>query len=190
APESAVAVPQTAFLQKGLFRGAGAKKRIQVRVTRTADRVEAEYIGEPRPEGLAGRLLSPSGGVVTHFDRFILPSIAQVEDRLGDENHFLITTLGTPVEDFRPRLKAAILFRPRFPGRLVQLFIEPVARRIFNQDAAMLKRQSEAARRFGGEHYTSTEIDVLGLQIWQLLKRAERGEPPPEDWRREFEMEV
>jgi phenylpropionate dioxygenase-like ring-hydroxylating dioxygenase large terminal subunit len=188
--ENALDVPHTAFLHKGLFRGAGAKQRIRVRVTRAADRVEAEYIGEPRPEGIAGKMLSPSGGVVTHFDRFILPSIAQVEYRLGAENHFLITTLCTPVEDFRTRLNAVILFRTRFPGWLVRLLIEPVARRIFNQDAAMLKRQTEAARRFGGEHFTSTEIDVLGLQIWQLLKRAERGEPPAEEWRREFEMEA
>ncbi|HEY1375095.1 MAG TPA: aromatic ring-hydroxylating dioxygenase subunit alpha [Candidatus Binatia bacterium] len=188
--ENALDVPHTAFLHKGLFRGAGAKKRIRVRVARTGDRVEAEYIGEPRPEGIAGKMLSPSGGVVTHFDRFILPSIAQVEYRLGEENHFLITTLCTPVEDFRTRLNAAILFRTRFPGWLVRLLIEPVARRIFNQDAAMLKHQTEAARRFGGERYTSTETDVLGLQIWQLLKRAERGEAPAEDWRREFEMEV
>ena len=188
--ENALDVPHTAFLHKGLFRGAGAKQRIRVRVRRAGDRVEAEYIGEPRPEGIAGRLLSPSGGVVTHFDRFILPSIAQVEYRLGEENHFLITTLCTPVEDFRTRLNAAILFRTRFPGPLVRLFIEPVARRIFNQDAAMLKRQSEAARRFGGEHYMSTEIDVLGLQIWQLLKHAEKGELSVDEWRREFEMEV
>ena len=188
--ENALDVPHTAFLHKGLFRGAGAKQRIRVRVRRAGDRVEAEYIGEPRPEGIAGRLLSPSGGVVTHFDRFILPSIAQVEYRLGEENHFLITTLCTPVEDFRTRLNAAILFRTRFPGPLVRLLIEPVARRIFNQDAAMLKRQSEAARRFGGEHYMSTEIDVLGLQIWQLLKHAEKGELSVDEWRREFEMEV
>src|SRR5262249_7430614 len=125
--ENPLDVPHTAFLHKGLFRGARATQRIQVRVPRTGEGVEAEYTGEPRPEGLAGRLLSPSGGVVTHFDRFILPSIAQVEYRLGDENHFLITTLCTPVEDFRTRLNAAILFRTRFPGRLVQLFIEPVA---------------------------------------------------------------
>ena len=37
-----------------------------------SDRVEAEYLGEPRPEGLAARILSPSGGTVVHFDRFFL----------------------------------------------------------------------------------------------------------------------
>jgi len=188
--ENALDVPHTAFLHKGLFRGSGRTNRIQVRVTRTADRVEAEYIGEPRPEGLAGKILSPSGGVVAHSDRFILPSIAQVEYRLGAENHFLITTLATPVEAFRTRLYAAILFRTRFPGWLVRVLIEPVALRIFRQDAAMLARQTEAARRFGGEHYASTEVDVLGLQIWQLLKRAEKGEAPADEWRREFEIEV
>ncbi len=188
--ENALDVPHTAFLHKGLFRGAGRVHRIKVRVARSADRVEAEYIGEPRPEGLAGRLLSPSGGVVEHFDRFILPSTAQVEYRLGRENHFLITTIATPVEDFRTRLYAVIHFRTRFPGRLVRLLIEPVARRIFSQDAAILKRQADSVRRFGGEHYTSTEVDVLGLQIQQLLKRAAAGEVSVEEWQREFEMEV
>jgi phenylpropionate dioxygenase-like ring-hydroxylating dioxygenase large terminal subunit len=189
--ENALDVPHTAFLHKGLFRGAGRTHRIRARVTRSATQIEAEYIGEPRPEGLAGRILSPSGGVVTHFDRFILPSIAQVEYRLGSENHFLITTLCTPVEDFRTRLYASILFRTRFPGWLVRLILEPVALRIFRQDAEMLKRQSDAVRRFGGEHYRSTEVDVLGLQIWQLLKRAEAGElAPSEEWQREIELDV
>jgi phenylpropionate dioxygenase-like ring-hydroxylating dioxygenase large terminal subunit len=189
--ENALDVPHTAFLHKGLFRGAGRTHRIRARVTRSATQIEAEYIGEPRPEGLAGRILSPSGGVVAHFDRFILPSIAQVEYRLGSENHFLITTLCTPVEDFRTRLYASILFRTRFPGWLVRLILEPVALRIFRQDAEMLKRQSDAVRRFGGEHYNSTEVDVLGLQIWQLLKRAEAGElTPSEEWKREIELDV
>ena len=39
-----------------------------------------------------GRILSPSGGIVTHFDRFLLPCIAQVEYQLGEENHILIST--------------------------------------------------------------------------------------------------
>lgn len=188
--ENALDVPHTAFLHKGLFRGAGTTHRIRVRVTRRASAVEAEYIGEPRPEGWAGKILSPSGGVVAHFDRFILPSIAQVEYRLGTENHFLITSVCTPVEDFLTRIHASILFRTRFPGRLVRLLLQPLALRIFRQDAEILRRQSDAVRRFGGEQYTSTEVDVLGLQIRQMLKRAEDVVAPAESWTREFEMEV
>jgi hypothetical protein len=42
----------------------------------------------------------------------------------------------------------------------------------------MLKAQTDNLRRFGGEQYVSTEIDVLGPHIWRLLRQAERGESP------------
>jgi hypothetical protein len=35
-------------------------------------------------------------------------------------------------------------------------------------------------KRFGGERYTSTELDVLGPQVTRLLKQAAAKEPPPE----------
>jgi hypothetical protein len=38
--------------------------------------------------------------------------------------------------------------------------------------------QSAAIRRFEGEHFTSTEVDVLGPHIWKLLAAAENGETP------------
>ncbi|MBM4376325.1 MAG: aromatic ring-hydroxylating dioxygenase subunit alpha [Deltaproteobacteria bacterium] len=194
--ENALDVPHTAFLHRGLFRGAGRTNRIRAVVTRAADRVVTEYLGEPRPEGLAGRLLSPSGGLVTHHDRFLLPSIAEVEYRIGDENHVLVTAMGTPVDDARTRLFAVVRFRTRFPRALVRLVLEPVAMRIFAQDAVMLAHQAEAARRFGGEHYMSTELDLMGPQIARLLRRAELGKArvgdatPDAEFRREIELEV
>jgi phenylpropionate dioxygenase-like ring-hydroxylating dioxygenase large terminal subunit len=173
--ENALDVPHTAYLHRGLFRG-GKKNEIQVVVRRGADLIDAEYLGEPRPAGIAGRLLSPSGGVVEHHDRFFLPSIAQVEYRLGSENHFIVTSACTPVTDFSTRLFAVVSFRTRLPGWLVRPLLEPFALRIFRQDAAILKAQSDNIRRFGGEQYMSTEIDVLGPHIWRLMRQAERGE--------------
>jgi nitrite reductase/ring-hydroxylating ferredoxin subunit len=177
AAENALDVPHTAYLHGGLFRSATSKRHeIEVVIRRWHDRVEAEYIGEPRPPGLAGRLLAPGGGVVTHFDRFILPSIVQVEYRLGDRSHLCVTSALTPVADFHTRLFAVTSFRLPLPGWLVALFLRPLALRIFQQDAVMLKRQTETIRQFGGEQYMSTEIDVLGPHIYRLLKQAERGE--------------
>jgi hypothetical protein len=150
-------------------------------VRRHADRVEAEYLGEPRPPGLAARLLSPSGGVVEHVDRFLLPSIAQVEYRLGTENHFVVTTVMSPISDFSTRQFVVVAFRLRLPGWLLAPVLDPIAMRIFRQDAEMLARQSEIIERFGGEQFASTEIDVLGPHIWRLLKQAERGEPGVRD---------
>jgi phenylpropionate dioxygenase-like ring-hydroxylating dioxygenase large terminal subunit len=192
--ENALDVPHTAVLHRGLFRGVREPQRIKARVSRTPDGVQAEYLGEPRPEGLAAKILSPSGGVVTHVDRFILPSIAQVEYRLGSEVHFLVNSICTPVDDYLTRIHAVISFRTRFPGWLVKILLNPVATRIFKQDAYILKAQGENLRRFGGEHYASTAIDVLGLQIARLLRRAETGATDPEEaaeeWSREIELDV
>jgi phenylpropionate dioxygenase-like ring-hydroxylating dioxygenase large terminal subunit len=174
--ENALDVPHTAYLHRGLFRSKSRGIEITAHVRRTHDRVEAEYIGEPRPPGLVARLLSPSGGIVTHFDRFILPCIAQVEYRLGRENHIVITSAMTPVSDFHTRIFAVVSFRLRLPGWLVKPFLRPLALRIFQQDAVMLKHQTENIRRFGGEQYVWTDIDVLGRHIWRLLRTTERGD--------------
>lgn len=175
--ENALDVPHTAFLHGGLFRGAGREPiEIEVVVRSGADRIEAEYIGEPRPPGVAGRLLAPGGGVVQHWDRFILPSITQVEYRLED-NHLLVTSALTPVTPNETRLHSAITFSLRVPHALIKALLPPLAGLIFAQDARILRRQAESIERFGGEQFASTEIDVLGQGILRLLRRAERGEP-------------
>ncbi len=178
--ENALDVPHTAFLHRGLFRG-GKRNPISAAVKRSAERVEIEYRGEPRPKGLAGRILSPSGGTVEHWDRFVLPSVAQVEYRLGDENHFVISSACTPVSDFETRLFAVASFRTRFPARVVRHLLKPFALHIFRQDARILKTQTETIRRFGGEQFMSTELDLMGPHIWRLLKQAERGQQAPEE---------
>jgi phenylpropionate dioxygenase-like ring-hydroxylating dioxygenase large terminal subunit len=178
--ENILDVPHTAFLHTGLFRSSAQRNEIEAVVRRSPDGVEAEYVGEPRPPGIAARILSPSGGVVQHWDRFLLPAVAQVEYRLGSENHILITQSLTPVEDFRTIIYSVISFRLRLPGWLVRPFLTPIAWRILRQDAEVLRRQSELIRRFGGEQFVSTEIDLLGPHIWRLLKDAERGEPQAE----------
>jgi phenylpropionate dioxygenase-like ring-hydroxylating dioxygenase large terminal subunit len=180
--ENALDVPHTAFLHKGLFRSDSRGVTITAKVRRARDRVEAEYVGEPRPPGLVAKILSPSGGIVEHFDRFILPSIAQVEYKIGTENHFLADTVMTPVSDFETRLFAVVSFRSRLPGAVLAPIVKPLAMRVFQQDAEVLRLQTETIQRFGGEQFASTEIDVLGRHIWRLLKAAERGDGhPPEE---------
>ncbi|HEV8622820.1 MAG TPA: aromatic ring-hydroxylating dioxygenase subunit alpha, partial [Acidimicrobiia bacterium] len=135
---------------------------------------------EPRPPGVAGRLLAPGGGVVQHWDRFILPSITQVEYRLED-NHLLVTSALTPVTPTQTRLHSAVTFSLRVPHALIKALLPPLAGLIFAQDARILRRQAETIERFGGEQFASTENDVLGQGILRLLRRAERGEPSEEE---------
>jgi phenylpropionate dioxygenase-like ring-hydroxylating dioxygenase large terminal subunit len=179
--ENALDVPHTAFLHRGLFRSESRGIEITAKVRRTRDRVEAEYVGEPRPPGLIAKILSPSGGMVTHFDRFLLPSIAQVEYRIGTENHLLVDSVMTPVTDFITKIYAVVSFKMRLPGWLVRPFVKPLALRVFKQDAMILQRQTDLIRTFGGEQFASTEIDVLGRHIWRLLKQHERGDAGGEE---------
>jgi phenylpropionate dioxygenase-like ring-hydroxylating dioxygenase large terminal subunit len=174
--ENVLDVPHTAFLHGGFFRTSKKEKVVDVVIRRFAERCEAEFLGEPRPKGVAGRILAPRGGVVTHVDRFLLPSIAQVEYRLGETSHLVVTTAMTPVDDLTTRMSSAVTFRLPVPGFVVGPFVTPIGTHILRQDARMLSLQSENVERFGGERFATTEIDVLGPQIWRLLKQAERGE--------------
>jgi hypothetical protein len=179
--ENALDVPHTAFLHGGLFRTDGARRPIRIVTTRFSDRAEAQYIGEARPGGLAGRLLSPSGGEVVHYDRFILPSIIEVEYRIGDENHIVLNGACSPVSDWETRLFAVVSVRTRFPGWLVRPIVQPVALRIFGQDAVMLAAQTKSIAQIGEERYISTELDLLGPHVLALLRRAAKGKIPAEE---------
>jgi len=185
--ENALDVPHTAFLHGGLFRNdTRARREIEVIVRRSVDRVEAEYVGEARPPGLVAKFLAPRGGEVIHFDRFILPSIAQVEYRLGD-SHLCISAALSPIEDYRTRLFVTFSYRLPMPGAMVRPWLRLFATRVFGQDAAMLARQTETIRRFGAERYKFTEIDVLGAEIFDLLKN---GRSRPASWERRLRMAV
>lgn len=173
--ENILDVPHTSFLHGGWFRTEVKRNRVTAVVHRRKDSVECEFIGEPRPEGIAARVLSPSGGVVVHFDRFFLPSVAQVEYRLGDENHLVTTSICTPITETRTRMFTALSVRTRLPVRLVAPVVVPIAWKILAQDKLILKAQTGVVDRFGTETFSSTSIDLLGPHILHLLKKAEAG---------------
>jgi len=177
AAENILDVPHTAYLHGGLFRTSkGARHEIEVLIKGGHERVEAEYVGEARPSGMIGRIVAPRGGEVKHTDRFILPSIAQVEYRLGNETHLCVTSALTPTHGFQTKLYTVVSIRLPVPGWVVAPAIRPIMMRIFKQDAFVLRHQTETLRRFGGERFASTEIDILGSHILRLLRRAERGQ--------------
>jgi hypothetical protein len=115
--------------------------------------------------------------------------VAQVEYRLGT-NHLVVTNLLTPVSDFVTQLYATVTYRLRLPHPLVRLVLKPLAEKVVGQDISILKAQTEAVQRFGGEQYVSTDVDLLGPHILRLLKRAERGEPGEESVEEQVELKA
>ena len=177
AAENALDVPHTAYLHGGLFRKPEHNQTINVEITRSHDRVQAEYIGEARPTGVMGKLLAPSGGVVTHYDRFIMPCITQVEYKLGEDSHIVATAALSPLTDYKTRLFGVAAFRipMKVPGRLLGRLLKPLALYVLHQDAVMLKEMTRTVKAFGDEKQVSTELDVIGPQILKLLKDAQAG---------------
>lgn len=173
--ENALDVPHTAFVHAGLFRQDKDRKPIDVVIRTLDDGVEAQFIGEQRPKGLAGRILAPQGGEVFHWDRFLLPCIAQVEYRLSERSHIVATTALTPRTPSVTDMFATVAVKAPIPNSILRTVFRPVAMRILRQDMEILRRQTEQVGRFGAEDFASTEIDVLGLRIKKLLREAASG---------------
>jgi len=160
--ENALDVPHTAFVHAGLFRKNKDRKVIEVVIRALDGGAEAQFIGEQRPEGLAGRLLAPQGGTTA-----LTPRTPNVTD-----------------------LFATVAVKAPIPNAILRGVVKPVAMRILRQDMEILRRQTEQVERFGGEEFASTEIDVLGLRIKKLLREASSGKFGPLQEERRIKMLV
>jgi nitrite reductase/ring-hydroxylating ferredoxin subunit len=172
--ENTLDVPHTAFLHRGIFRGARTKEIKAVR--RSLDGgCEAEFIGEPVGLGrIQGGPLK--GKVFEHWDRFYLPSVAQVEYRVEGWLQIFNTVLHLPLSPRRTRAWFVFEWSTPLPPALLRPIVRLRGRQVLRQDATMLAHQSERIARFGGERFASTELDLLGNSIWRLLRQAERAE--------------
>lgn len=188
--ENALDVPHTAFVHSGLFRKNQDRKPIEVLIRALEGGVEAQFIGEERPAGLAGRILAPQGGEVFHWDRFLLPCHAQVEYRLSDRSHIIVTAALTPRSSKITDLFATVAVKVPVPNFILRSVFKPVAMRILRQDMEILRRQTEQVERFGAEDFASTEIDVLGLRIKKLLREAAAGRQSSAQEERRIKMLV
>jgi nitrite reductase/ring-hydroxylating ferredoxin subunit len=170
--ENALDVPHTAFLHRGVFRG-GEPREIRAVRRPLPGGIEVSYEGEP--VGMGRFRARPGAPTFEHWDRFFLPSVAQVEYRVAGWLHIINTILHLPLEPFRTRAWFVVQYWTRLPAPLVAPVVALRGRRILGQDARMLAAQTANIRRFGGEQYASTELDVMGRAIWTLLRRAERA---------------
>jgi phenylpropionate dioxygenase-like ring-hydroxylating dioxygenase large terminal subunit len=171
AVENALDVPHTAFLHRGLFRG-GSAKEITAERREVAGGVEVRYLGEPVRFGPLKK--AGAGLTFDHWDRFLLPSTAQIEYRVEGFFRLTNTIVHLPLAPFRTRAWFVVRYWSRLPGAMVRPIVVAQGRRILAQDAGVLAHQTENVRRFGHVHYASTDLDVLGNAIWRLLLEGEQ----------------
>jgi phenylpropionate dioxygenase-like ring-hydroxylating dioxygenase large terminal subunit len=172
--ENTLDVPHTAFLHRGVFRGANTKELKVIR-RNLEHGCEVEFVGEPVGLGpIQGGPLA--GKVFEHWDRFFLPSVAQVEYRVEGWLRIFNTVLHLPLSAHRTRAWFVLQWSSPVPALLIRPIVQARGRHVLHQDADMLAHQSARIARFGGESFTSTELDLLGAPIWRLLRQAERAE--------------
>ena len=170
--ENALDVPHTAFLHGGLFRKSGQGPRVEAERTDLPDAVEVRYLGEPAAFGP----LRLRNATFDHWDRFFLPSIAQIEYRIGDAIRITNSILHLPLSAARTRAWFVLRFRSPLPAALVGPIVRARGKKILQQDIDILEAQTANIARFGGERYTSTDLDLLGNAIWRLMRRAEKSD--------------
>jgi phenylpropionate dioxygenase-like ring-hydroxylating dioxygenase large terminal subunit len=171
--ENALDVPHTAFLHGGLFRKSGQGPRVQAERNDLTDGVEVRFEGEP---AAFGPLRFPGGATFDHWDRFLLPSIAQIEYRIGDAVRIVNSILHLPLTATTTRAWFVLRFRSPLPARALAPIVRARGKKILEQDVQMLEAQTANVERFGAERYTSTDLDLLGNAITRLLRQAERAE--------------
>jgi len=174
--ENTLDVPHTAFLHRGLLRGAAPNEIRAVR-RQIPGGVEVQYFGEPFGIGF---FRPKTETELVHFDRFVLPCIAQVEYRAGPWLQLVNSVLHLPLGEQRTRAWFVLRANSeRLPTRLVQAVIRVQGPHVAKQDVGMLAKQTANVRRFGGERFSSTEMDLFGSAVWRLLRHAEKGDDPP-----------
>ena len=163
----------THFIHAGLIRNNNQRQEITVKITRNAQMVEAVYFGEQTISGLIYQVLAPGCKEVNSIGRFILPSIAQLEYRTDKEDYKLFISLFlTPVTEKITKAYAVVTFRWGLPNWLGKIIAKPLFNEAAKQDKAILELQAVNIKRFGGEDFVLTEIDVMKPHIAYLLKLA------------------
>jgi len=174
--ENALDVPHTAFVHRGDFRGKEPREIEAVR-RRIPGGIEVEYKGEPP---LSGPTHDPDGKPILseHWDRFFLPSLAQVEYKTSSGRHLINTLPHTPASDFRTRFWLVSCWNVPVERRgEMGPVIEKTLDTILGQDVEILRAQTRRIRELGGESFRSTALDLMGPEMLRMLRAAEKGEP-------------
>ncbi|MEE2903170.1 MAG: aromatic ring-hydroxylating dioxygenase subunit alpha [Myxococcota bacterium] len=179
--ENILDVPHTNVLHKGLFRQ-DQRKEVEVEIRRYSDRVVCEFLNEAPPSGLIGKILTRGASRVLHHDRFILPSVAEVEYAIPSGPKLVTTSFLTPVSDFLTRMYSVVSLTKSRWTNLAGPAVRPMVMKIVEQDARMLRKLTKNTVHFGREQFIHSRVDFLGPSIQALMKKASHEQiQPPQD---------
>jgi phenylpropionate dioxygenase-like ring-hydroxylating dioxygenase large terminal subunit len=196
--ENFMDVPHTAFVHRGWFRTAKAR-RVPATVERAGGSVLVTYHQElDRISGL-GIVLSPRGEPMTHTDRYVVPNVTRVDYGFGPQSGFVINSQCTPIGPRESLVYTAIAFKlpygaaSRVVGKAMQPLLRWYTKRVILQDVDVMDAQTAgltASPKTPTLAHTEADAlhqDVEAYRAW--LRDGGIGDGPP-DRRREMVFRV
>lgn len=165
----------THFVHAGLVRKDKNRQTVDVQLNRQASRVDIQYKGESKQNGLISKLLEKDRQ--TSFGRYLYPSIGEIEYRSSNSQTLIIVMYLTPINE--EELRATIVIHsPKtwVPLTIKRLFVLPFFKKALHQDIKILSTQANNINCFNEESFIFSQLDLIRPHIAKILEH--QGQAP------------
>jgi phenylpropionate dioxygenase-like ring-hydroxylating dioxygenase large terminal subunit len=150
----------THSIHPGLVRNADQRSLLKVKFSGTSEGFCVDYSEQMQQSGLLYRLFESKRTV--ERAHFAAPGTAQIEYRYAKGGRVRITLNFTPRNHELTDVFATLHVEDRWaPAWVVRALVWPFLRKVGEQDADMLKLQSENMKRFPDYRGASTHLDIV-----------------------------
>jgi phenylpropionate dioxygenase-like ring-hydroxylating dioxygenase large terminal subunit len=165
--ENLLDATHTPLVHRGLVRSLENKQRIRALIRVDSRMIEVEYQGEGKQQGWISKLLERDR--TTSFGRFHLPCVAELEYRSSRGPEFCLNSYFTPMDSEKILVHTELYWRRgKIPGWFKRGLLTPLFRRVFHQDARILRMQLQSAKLHPAERYLHWEGDFVRgwIETW------------------------
>jgi len=185
--ENFIDIPHTAFVHSGIFRSHSGES-IAATIVREGGAVHVRYRNERGNLGTFHWFLNPRREPVGHTDSFYTPNVTSVCYELTRGWVFVITSQAVPVAEDETLVYTDLTYRFGAFTAAAAWFVRRQGQRIIDQDIAILGRQMEVIRKYGGS-FADTPADAIHRYVDSLRQAVAQGEDPSALPRLQMEIE-
>lgn len=140
--------------------------------------VETTFENQTLPPGLISQIFfATPDAQIKHTERYIAPTLYQVEYLIQDSLHFLVTLVLCPETDEKSRVFKVFSVSSRFPPWLFHWPIRIILATFMRQDITILERQTANLNRFAQGRFAFDRVDATPRAVWQMIRQVEKGIP-------------
>ena len=178
--ENSADTVHTGFVHKGLFYSEKDARTIDLEIRSYVeeyfDGVEAIYHGEKESNSFLSRLIfgrPDPDAEAYHGERFIAPSIHQVEYRMGAIGHVFANVIYTPVNEKKSMITMLYNIRSYGLGKFFSFLVKRLLVKVVEQDVEILNLQYENRKKHDSSREISNQTDLMALEVRKLLDQIQ-----------------